>query len=102
MKTYLVADPVRYPRMTTAELRSTFLLESLYEPGAIHLNYVDLDRAVVGMVAPLEIPLDHIERNPWQTRKHFDEGLLDELARSIVATGVVQGIELLGYIPHGL
>jgi ParB family chromosome partitioning protein len=41
---------------------------------------------------PLEIPLDHIERNPWQTRKHFDEGLLDELAQSIVATGVVQPI----------
>ncbi|HEX4485032.1 MAG TPA: 5-dehydro-4-deoxy-D-glucuronate isomerase [Terriglobales bacterium] len=57
MKTYLMADPVRYPQMATAELRSTFLLESLYEPGVIHFNYVDLDRAVVGMVAPLEIPL---------------------------------------------
>ena len=25
---------------------------------------------------PLEIPLDHIERNPWQTRTHFDEAKL--------------------------
>jgi ParB family chromosome partitioning protein len=41
---------------------------------------------------PLEIPLDDIERNPWQTRKHFDEALLDELAQSIVASGVVQPI----------
>ena len=41
---------------------------------------------------PLEIGLDHIERNPWQTRSHFDEGQLDELARSIEATGVVQPI----------
>jgi ParB family transcriptional regulator, chromosome partitioning protein len=41
---------------------------------------------------PLEIPLDHIERNPWQTRKHFDEAQLGELAQSIVATGVVQPI----------
>ena len=48
MKTVLMADPVRYPRMNTDELRETFLLNALYEPGKIHLNYVDLDRAVVG------------------------------------------------------
>jgi ParB family chromosome partitioning protein len=41
---------------------------------------------------PLEIPLDHIERNPFQTRTHFDEGPLTELAQSIAATGVVQPI----------
>lgn len=41
---------------------------------------------------PLEIPLDHIERNPWQTRTHFDEAALTELANSIAATGVVQPI----------
>ena len=29
MKTILLADPVRYPRMTTEELRSTFLLDDL-------------------------------------------------------------------------
>ncbi len=54
MKTVLMADPVRYPRMTTEELRGTFLLNDLYEPGEIHLNYIDLDRAVVGIVAPLD------------------------------------------------
>jgi 4-deoxy-L-threo-5-hexosulose-uronate ketol-isomerase len=52
MKTILLADPVRYPRMTTEELRATFLLEGSYEPGALNLSYVDLDRAVVGMAAP--------------------------------------------------
>ena len=41
---------------------------------------------------PLEVPLDHIERNPWQTRKHFDEAQLNELAQSIAASGVVQPI----------
>jgi len=54
MKTVMMADPVRYPRMTTEEIRETFLLDGLYEPGAIHMNYVDLDRAVAGMAAPLE------------------------------------------------
>jgi 4-deoxy-L-threo-5-hexosulose-uronate ketol-isomerase len=57
MKTYLMADPVRYPTMTTAQLRETFLIDRLYQPGAIGLAYVDLDRAVVGMAAPLGIPL---------------------------------------------
>jgi ParB family chromosome partitioning protein len=41
---------------------------------------------------PLEIPLDQIERNPWQTRTHFGEAELAELAASITATGVVQPI----------
>lgn len=52
-----MADPVRYPRMTTEELRATFLLDGLYEAGAVRLAYVDLDRAVVGMAAPRDAPL---------------------------------------------
>jgi 4-deoxy-L-threo-5-hexosulose-uronate ketol-isomerase len=54
MKTILTADPVRYPRMTTQELRESFLIDGLDEGGAIHMRYVDLDRAVVGMAIPLE------------------------------------------------
>jgi 4-deoxy-L-threo-5-hexosulose-uronate ketol-isomerase len=57
MKTVLMADPVRYPRMNTDELRETFLIQSLYEPGKLQLDYVDLDRAVVGFAAPLEAPI---------------------------------------------
>ena len=57
MKTYLMADPVRYPTMTTGEIRETFLIDALYEPGALRLAYVDLDRAVVGMAAPLGSPI---------------------------------------------
>jgi ParB family transcriptional regulator, chromosome partitioning protein len=41
---------------------------------------------------PLEIPLDHIERNPFQTRTRFDETQLNELSQSIAASGVVQPI----------
>jgi 4-deoxy-L-threo-5-hexosulose-uronate ketol-isomerase len=57
MKTLLMADPVRYPGMTTAQLRETFLINSLYNPGALHLAYVDLDRAVVGFAAPVAAPI---------------------------------------------
>jgi ParB family chromosome partitioning protein len=41
---------------------------------------------------PLEIPLDLIDRNPFQTRTNFDEVKLNELAISITASGVVQPI----------
>ncbi|MGC2162607.1 MAG: 5-dehydro-4-deoxy-D-glucuronate isomerase [Silvibacterium sp.] len=57
MKTYLMADPIRYPTMTTAQIRDTFLIDALHEPGAIRMAYVDLDRAVVGMAAPLGSPI---------------------------------------------
>jgi ParB family chromosome partitioning protein len=41
---------------------------------------------------PLEIPLELIDRNPFQTRTRFDEAQLNDLANSIAATGVVQPI----------
>jgi len=41
---------------------------------------------------PREIPVEAIERNPFQTRTRFDETQLEELAASITATGVVQPI----------
>ncbi len=42
--------------------------------------------------AALELNLDAIERNPYQTRSSFNQAALDELAQSIAATGVVQPI----------
>ncbi|MGA2569287.1 MAG: 5-dehydro-4-deoxy-D-glucuronate isomerase [Terracidiphilus sp.] len=57
MRTVTLADPVRYPRMTTEELRSTFLLDGLCEPGKLHLNYVELERAIVGFAAPVDAPI---------------------------------------------
>jgi 4-deoxy-L-threo-5-hexosulose-uronate ketol-isomerase len=57
MKIHLIADPVRYPSMTTIEIREAFLIDSLYQPASINLAYVDLDRAVVGMAVPLNSSL---------------------------------------------
>jgi len=58
MKTIVMADPVRFPRMTTKELRESFLHNTLYEPGKINFNYVvDADRAAIGMVAPVDTPI---------------------------------------------
>jgi ParB family transcriptional regulator, chromosome partitioning protein len=41
---------------------------------------------------PREIPVDQIERNPFQTRGSIDETALKELSASIAATGVVQPV----------
>jgi len=72
MKTLLVCDPVRYPRMTTEELRDSFLVDSLYEPGAIRFTYVDLDRAVVGIAAPLASPIP-LPTSPELRATYFTE-----------------------------
>ncbi|MGD1108017.1 MAG: 5-dehydro-4-deoxy-D-glucuronate isomerase [Terracidiphilus sp.] len=72
MKTVLMADPVRYPRMTTDEIRDTFLLSALYEPGKLHLNYVDLDRAVVGFASPVDLSLA-LPTDPGLRATYFTE-----------------------------
>ena len=57
MKVLQMADVVRYPHMSTAELRATFLLEDLFTPDQVQLVYVDLDRTVIGSAVPLASPL---------------------------------------------
>jgi ParB family chromosome partitioning protein len=49
---------------------------------------------------PLEIALELIDRNPFQTRTNFDETKLAELAVSIVASGVVQPIVVRHGVNH--
>ena len=44
-------------RMTTKELRSTFVIENLFQPGKIALTYIDADRAIVGSAMPTSSPL---------------------------------------------
>jgi ParB family transcriptional regulator, chromosome partitioning protein len=41
---------------------------------------------------PLELAVEMVDRNPFQTRTRFDETQLAELAQSITASGVVQPI----------
>jgi len=41
---------------------------------------------------PREIHVELIDRNPYQTRTRFDDEQLEDLARSVAATGVVQPI----------
>lgn len=72
MNVKFAADRVRYPRMTSQELRDAFLVDSLCEPGELRLAYIDLDRAVVGMAAPTNRPVT-LPADPLLRADHFLE-----------------------------
>jgi len=72
MKILEMADKVRYPRMTTAELRETFLLTDLFKPGKVEMVYVDLDRTVIGGVVPTTAALK-LETAPELRSTYFLE-----------------------------
>ena len=51
-----------------------------------------IPQAVASTPGPAEIPIDQIERNPYQPRTSFAEEALGELAASIAAHGVLQPV----------
>lgn len=79
--------------MTTSDVKRRALgrgLESLLPSRSPAPNQSSASEESAGR--PLEIPLEQIDRNPFQTRTSFDPQKLTELAQSIAATGVVQPI----------
>jgi len=72
MKLVQMADAVRYARMTSAELRETFLLEGMFNPGKIEFAYVDLDRTVIGSAVPTGAALA-LETQPELRAEYFLE-----------------------------
>jgi 4-deoxy-L-threo-5-hexosulose-uronate ketol-isomerase len=72
MRLIQVADAVRFPHMTTEELRAAFLVDALFEAGRISMAYVDLDRTVVGSAVPLESSLT-LEADPDLRASYFTE-----------------------------
>jgi 4-deoxy-L-threo-5-hexosulose-uronate ketol-isomerase len=71
-----MADEVRYPRMSTAELRGTFLVEELFELERVKLVYVDMDRTVIGSAVPigstLELPCpDELRATSFTERREL-------------------------------
>ena len=72
MKLLQMADPVRYARMTSEELRETFLLQGIFTPERIDLAYVDLDRTVIGSAVPTVAALK-LETQPELRADYFLE-----------------------------
>jgi 4-deoxy-L-threo-5-hexosulose-uronate ketol-isomerase len=57
MEVRYAADPVRFPRMTTEEIRDNFLIQSLFKVGEIEMVYSDTDRAIIGSALPFDSPI---------------------------------------------
>ena len=53
MKTCFSPNPEHYKQLDTEALRSSFLIESLFQPGRLDLVYTDADRAIIGAAVPL-------------------------------------------------
>jgi 4-deoxy-L-threo-5-hexosulose-uronate ketol-isomerase len=72
MRLVQMADPVRYARMTTEELRATFLLDDMFALGTIEYVYVDVDRTVIGSAVPTTAALT-LETQPELRAEFFLE-----------------------------
>jgi 4-deoxy-L-threo-5-hexosulose-uronate ketol-isomerase len=57
MEFLFTADRNSYRRMTTSELRESYMVEQMFVPGEVTLCYTDIDRAIVGSAVPLADPL---------------------------------------------
>lgn len=54
MLTHRTTSDDVYPYLDTDDLREKFAIEAIFEVGAIHLVYTDLDRAIVGAAVPTD------------------------------------------------
>lgn len=52
MQLKYIADRNSYKRMTTEELRKSYLIDNLFSTGKIQLNYIEVDRTIVGSIVP--------------------------------------------------
>ncbi len=57
MKLHYFPSPEATNTLSTAELRSRFLISGLFQPGAITAHYTDLDRMITGAAVPTGAPL---------------------------------------------
>ena len=72
MKLLQMADPVRYPRMTTRSCATRFCWKTCLRLGRSILAYVDLDRTVIGSAAPATGALT-LETQPELRAEYFLE-----------------------------
>ncbi len=52
MEVRYIADPIRFQRMTTNEIRESFLVEKFFQPDSIYLLYSEVDRGIIGSAVP--------------------------------------------------
>ncbi|HEV2328833.1 MAG TPA: 5-dehydro-4-deoxy-D-glucuronate isomerase [Verrucomicrobiae bacterium] len=54
MKISYSPDPAGYQRLNMQELRTAFLVDTLFAPGKLELVYSDADRAIIGSAVPVD------------------------------------------------
>jgi ParB family transcriptional regulator, chromosome partitioning protein len=87
-----VANPAPNPPTAEAPPRATFFNPPLTRVEPIIPESPDGTPLPVDAHAVLHLPLDWIERNPYQTRSSIEDTELEELAASIRTNGVLQPI----------
>ncbi len=91
MKILELADKIHFPKMSTAELRETFLVQDLFQPDVIEMVYVDLDRTVVGSAVPVSKTL-RLETAPELRSTYFTE----RRELGVLNIGIGQGVVSVG------
>ena len=66
-------DHIGIKRMTTGELRKTFLIDSLFVSGKVEMVYSDIDRSITGSAVPLENPLKLLASKKEMASEFFAE-----------------------------
>ena len=69
---HYLASPAETSRMTTAELRSKYLVQELFAPGTVSLRFIDLDRVVLGGIVPTKGAL-RLEAPAAMAAEYFTE-----------------------------
>jgi ParB/RepB/Spo0J family partition protein len=87
-----VAAPAAKPEGAALEPRSPSLTENVMAKTSILAAETAAPPAPSAPATFEQIPLDRIDENPRNPRKHFDQAKLQELAESIRAHGVVEPI----------
>ncbi|GAM97287.1 chromosome (plasmid) partitioning protein ParB [alpha proteobacterium U9-1i] len=90
------APPVMQPPIEVEAPRpsvtNVFELPVTHTPAPLPQPEASAPTQAAGEGGPRGIPIDLVQRNPGQPRKHFDEGDLTDLANSIKTHGVLQPI----------
>jgi 4-deoxy-L-threo-5-hexosulose-uronate ketol-isomerase len=63
-------DPKHFERMSTSEIRQSFLIKDLFVPGELKLVYSHVDRMVIGSAVPASTPL-LLEAGPELAADYF-------------------------------
>jgi 4-deoxy-L-threo-5-hexosulose-uronate ketol-isomerase len=66
-------DPSGFRRMTTEELRKSFLIDRLFIPDEIPMVYSDIDRSITGSAIPVKGPLKLLGTKKEMAAEYFAE-----------------------------